>query len=374
MPPVSLSSTYIQEAPGEHRGYEYSRSHNPTRYAWERMIARLEGSRLTEEEDVSFGGFAFASGLAAIGTALELLDAGDHLIASDDLYGGTHRLFSNVRMRSQGLSVSFVDMTDPQQIMDALKDRTRMIWVETPSNPMLKLADLDAIVDLARERDILTACDNTFATPILQKPLDHGFDIVMHSSSKYLSGHSDCVGGVLVTGRTEQAKEIRFLQNAIGAIQSPFDAYMALRGTKTLVVRMQQHCLNASLAVELLSANERIERVIYPGSRNHPQHDLFVRQMAASGRPLGGGMVSIVLAGGIDASRRFLKSLRIFSLAESLGGVESLVEHPALMTHATVAPDVRAQLGIDDGLIRLSFGIEDPGDLVADLEQACAAM
>lgn len=365
MPPISLSSTYIQQSPGKHAGYEYSRSHNPTRYAWERCIAALEGSGLTEEQDVSHGGFAFASGLAAIATALDLLDTGDEVLAMDDLYGGTNRLFSQVKERSAGLKITYVDMTDPQRVADAITDRTKMIWVETPTNPTLKLVDLKAVSEIAREKGIITVCDNTFATPMLQRPLELGFDMVMHSSTKYLGGHSDVVGGVLVTNRADLAERLRFLQNAVGAVLGPFDAYMTLRGTKTLSVRMERTAASAARIAAHLEAHESVERVVYPGLASHPQHDLAMRQMAN-----GGGMITIFLTGGLAESRRFLEKVKIFALAESLGGVESLIEHPAIMTHASVPADQRETLGISDSLVRISVGIEGVDDLIADLDQA----
>jgi len=367
MPPVSFSSTFAQSSPGVHAGFEYSRSHNPTRFAWERMLAALEGSGLTDAEDTTRGGFAFASGLAAIGTALEMLDAGATLLAMDDLYGGTNRLFSRVRARSQGLDVRYVDMTDPQRVADALDDSVRMIWVETPTNPTLKLVDLDAIAELAKDRDVITVCDNTFATPVAQRPLEHGFDMVMHSTTKYLGGHSDVVGGALVTRRADLAEQLRFLQNSIGSVAGPMDAYLALRGAKTLALRMERHQQSALRIARMLEAHPAVERVVYPGLESHPQHALAKRQMRNFG-----GMITIFLAGGLDAARRFLESVEVFALAESLGGVESLIEHPAIMTHASVPPAMREQLGISDGLVRLSVGIEDADDLVADLEQALA--
>ncbi len=374
MPPVCLSSTYAQESPGRHRGFEYSRSHNPTRFALERCLARIEGSTLGAAEDVSFGGFAFASGLAAIGTALELLDAGAHVIAMDDLYGGTYRLLTAVRERSQGLDVTYVDMTDPDRVAAAITDRTRMIWVETPTNPTLKIVDLPAVAGLARGRDIITVCDSTFATPILQRPLEHGFDIVMHSATKYLGGHSDVVGGALVTGRRDLAERIRFLQNAVGSIMGPFDCYLTLRGIKTLAVRVQRHGANALELARWLEKHPRVARVVYPGLPSHPQHELASRLMSMDGSPSAGGMITIELAGGLAESRRFLEGLRLFALAESLGGVESLIDHPAIMTHASVPPDVRARLGITDSLVRLSVGIEAAEDLIADLEAALEAV
>ena len=357
MPPIYTSSTYAQASPGEHQGFEYSRSHNPTRFAYERCVANLEsGTR----------GFAFASGMAATATMLELLDAGDHLIASDDLYGGTYRLLSNVRERTQGLRVSYVDMRDPANIAAAITDATRMIWVETPSNPMLKLVDLDAVVASARGRNILTVADNTFATPCAQRPLEHGFDLVMHSATKFLNGHSDMVGGVAVVGdNAELAQRMEYLQNAIGGIAGPFDAYLALRGLKTLPLRMQRHSENAGELAAWLEQHPAVEQVIYPGLPSHPQHALAQRQMAQFG-----GMITLTLKGGLDESRRFLERTELFQLAESLGGVESLIEHPAIMTHASVPAATRAELGISDSLCRLSVGIEDLSDLRADLEQA----
>jgi len=374
MPPVSLSTTYIQQSPGVHQGFEYTRSHNPTRYAWERMIAHLETSGISEEQDPSCGGFAFSSGLAAIATALELLSSGDHVIAMDDLYGGTHRLLSRVRERSQGLQISYVDMTDPNRVADAMTDRTRMIWVETPTNPTLKLVDLRAIADIARGRNVITVCDNTFATPILQRPLELGFDLVMHSSTKYLGGHSDALGGVLIARDPQLAERLRFLQNAIGSVAGPLDAYLTLRGTKTLAIRMDRHCASAERIARHLESHRKIERVVYPGLSSHPQHSLAATQMQRNGVAAGGGMITIYLKGGLAESRRFLENVRLFALAESLGGVESLIEHPAIMTHASVPADTRRELGIDDALVRLSVGIEDPDDLVNDLERGLAAV
>ncbi|MFG0329648.1 MAG: trans-sulfuration enzyme family protein [Phycisphaerales bacterium] len=368
MPPITLSSTYVQESPGRHKGFEYSRSHNPTRYALERSIARLEGANV--DGDVTGGGFAFASGLASIGTALELLDSGDHLIAMDDMYGGTYRLMSRVRERSQGLKVTYVDMTDLDALRDAITDETKMIWVETPTNPTLKLVDLEAIAGMARERGIITVCDNTFASPILQRPLEHGFDMVMHSATKYLGGHSDVVGGLLVTNRSDLAEKLRFMQNAIGSVMGPFDSYLVLRGIKTLAIRMERHSSNAARVAEWLAKHPKVERVAYPGLDSHPQADLAAKQMRINGEPAGGGMITIWLEGGIDESRRFLERVHLFALAESLGGVESLIEHPAIMTHASVPPETRAELGISDSLCRLSVGIESVEDLIADLEQA----
>ena len=374
MPPICLSTTYAQRAPGEHQGFDYSRGTNPSRYAFERCIAKLEGSDLTEDQDISCGGFAFASGLASIGVTLDLLDSGDHVIAMDDLYGGTGRLFSRIRERSAGLTFSLVDMTDPRKVQEAITDRTKLIWTETPTNPLLKLVDLDAIATIGREHGILTACDNTFASPMLQRPLDYGFDITMHSVTKYLGGHSDVLGGVLVTKKSDLAERIRFIQFAGGAVLSPFDCYLALRGLKTLAVRMRQHCESGAKIAAWLEDHELVERVIYPGLSSHPQYELGQKQMLFNGKPAGGGMITIFLRGGIEESRTFLENIRIFTLAESLGGVESLIEHPAIMTHASVPPERRKLLGISDNLIRLSVGIEDTDDLIADLERAFTAI
>lgn len=374
MPPVCLSTTYAQESPGRHKGFEYSRSHNPTRYALERGIARVEGTTLSEAEDVTYGGFAFASGLAATATALELIDSGDHVIAMDDLYGGTYRLLTNVRERSQGLDVTYVDMTEIDRLAAAITDRTKLIWVETPTNPTLKLVDLAAVTELARDRGILTVCDNTFATPMLQRPLEHGFDIVMHSATKYITGHSDALGGLLITNRRDLAERLRFLQNAIGAVLGPFEAYLVLRGMKTLAVRMERHCANAARIAAWLDGQPAVARVTYPGLAGHPQHELARRQMRLGGEPAGGGMITIHLEGGLAQSRRFLESVRIFALAESLGGVESLIEHPAIMTHASVPPEARTALGISDSLVRISVGIESCDDLIADLDAALSAV
>ncbi len=379
MPPIYLSSTYAQESPGAHKGFEYSRSHNPTRYAFEKCIATLEGSGLTADQDVSYGGFAFASGLAATATCLELIDSGDHVIAMDDLYGGTFRLMSNVRERSMGLKISYVDMTDASRIEQAITQRTRMIWVETPTNPTLKLVDLKAVAAIAKKHNLIAVCDNTFATPMLQRPLEHGFDIVMHSATKYLGGHSDVIGGVLVTNRTDLAERLRFLQNAIGSVMGAFDSYMTLRGLKTLNVRMRQHCKNALELAQWLEQHPKVDRVIYPGLTSHPQHELAKKQMGMHCRKGDcmsgfGGMITIYLKGGLNESRRFLEHVELFALAESLGGVESLIEHPAIMTHASVPPQTRAKLGISDTLVRISAGIEDIDDLIRDLDHALAAV
>ena len=374
MPPVSLSSTYIQASPGKHAGFVYGRGHNPTRYALERCIAALEGSTLTEEQDITNGGFAFASGLAATATILDLLEAGDHVIAMDDLYGGTFRLMTGVRERSQGLAVSYIDMTDPLRLTEAITDRTRMIWVETPSNPLLKIADLEAVAAIGSRHGILTVCDSTFATPILQRPLALGMDVVMHSATKYLGGHSDLIAGVVVTSDTEIAQRLRFLQNAVGSILGPFESYLVLRGIKTLAVRMRQHCEGGQRIAEWLAVHKKVQRVSYPGLESHPQHAIARRQMHLECSPAGGGMVTIWLSGGLQEARRFLEAVRLFTLAESLGGVESLIEHAAIMTHSSLGPQRRKELGISDNLIRISIGIEDPDELIADLDQALEAV
>ena len=373
MPPIFTSSTFIQESPGVHKGYEYSRSHNATRFAAERLIANIEGSKLTEEEDRTNGGFCFASGLAAISTALEMLDCGDSIVCMDDVYGGTNRLLNKVRKRSQGLKVEFVDMTDIAKLEAAVKaHKPKMIWVETPTNPTLKLVDLAAVAKIGKACGAITVCDNTFATPLLQRPLELGMDMVMHSTTKYLGGHSDTVGGALIVGDKALAEKLRFMQNAIGSVMGPFDAYLTLRGIKTLAVRMRQHCTSAARIAAWLEAHPKVARVVYPGLASHPQHALAARQMRLDGAPAGGGMITIFLKGGIAESRRFLENVHIFALAESLGGVESLIEHPAIMTHASVPPEQRQQLGISDSLVRLSVGIEHTDDLLKDLEQALA--
>ena len=357
MPPIYATSTYVQESPGQHKGFEYSRTHNPTRFAYERCLADLEGGT---------AGFAFASGMAATATILDLLDQGSHVIAMDDLYGGSYRLFERVRRRSAGLTFSFVDLSDPDALDDAIRPETRMIWVETPTNPLLKLVDLSRLAEQARGRGILSVCDNTFASPWVQRPLELGFDLVMHSATKYLNGHSDMVGGIVAVGdNPELAEQLGFLQNAVGAVAGPFDSFLALRGLKTLALRMQRHCENAAAVAAFLDSHPEVEAVYYPGLPSHPQHDLAGRQMHAFG-----GMVSAVVAGGLPTARRFLERVEIFALAESLGGVESLIEHPAIMTHASIPAEKRADLGIGDGLVRLSVGVEDADDLIADLSRA----
>ena len=356
MPPIYATSTYAQESPGRHKGYEYSRTRNPTREAYEQCIADLEsGTR----------GFAFASGMAATATILELVPAGSHVIAMDDLYGGTRRLFEGVRKASAGLEFSFVDLTELAALRAAIRDETRLLWIESPSNPLLKIADLESVAALAHEHGILVAADNTFATPYSQRPLEFGCDIVMHSATKFINGHSDIVGGIAVTADAALGERLAYLQNSIGAIAGPFDSFLALRGVKTLAVRMQRHCENAARIASWLEGDARIERVLYPGLPSHPQHELAKRQMQGFG-----GIVTVFVKGDLETARRFLERARVFTLAESLGGVESLVDHPAIMTHASVPAERRAELGISDQLVRLSVGIEDADDLIADLDQA----
>ena len=358
MQPIYATSTYVQSSPGVHKGFEYSRTQNPTRFAYERCVADLEGGKQ---------GYAFASGLAATATLLDTLEPGSHVIASDDMYGGTYRLFARVREKSAGLKFSYVDMREPNNVEAAIRPETRLIWVETPTNPMLKLVDLSAIAAIARKHKLLAAADNTFASPYLQRPLEHGFGLVMHSATKYLNGHSDVVNGMLVVGDDDElAERITFLQNAVGAVAGPFDSFLVLRGLKTLAVRMQRHCENALALAHWLEKHPKVAKVYYPGLASHPQHALAGRQMTRGY----GGMISIELKGGLEDSRRFLERCEIFALAESLGGVESLIEHPAIMTHASVPAEARAQLGISDSLCRLSVGIEDVEDLKADLDQA----
>jgi cystathionine gamma-lyase len=357
MQPIYATSTYVHESPGVHKGYDYSRSQNPTRFAFERCLADLEEGQ---------AGFAFASGLAAEAAVLELLDHGSHILVCDDLYGGTYRLFEQVRRRSANLDVTYLDPTDLSAFEAAIRPNTRMIWVESPSNPLLKLIDLADVVELAKRRGLLSVIDNTFATPYCQRPLSVGFDIVVHSTTKYVNGHSDIIGGAIVTGdNAELTERVRFVQNAVGAIAGPFDSFLALRGLKTLALRMERHCSNALQVAEWLERQPGLTRVIYPGLKTHPQHALAQRQMNGYG-----GMISALLAGGLARSRRFLERCRLFMLAESLGGVESLIESPALMTHASMPPEKRAAVGIDDGLVRISVGIEDVRDLIVDLEQA----
>ena len=357
MVPIYATSTYAQASPGVHQGFEYSRSQNPTRFALERALADLESGTK---------GYAFASGLAAISTLLDALDAGDHVIASEDLYGGSFRLFDKVRRRSAALEFSFVDLADLAAIEAAITPRTRLIWAETPTNPMLRLADLEAIAGLARRRGLVAAADNTFASPYVQRPLELGFDVVMHSTTKYIGGHSDVVGGALVVGENAALRDqLTFLQNAVGGIASPFDRYLTLRGLKTLALRMQRHCENGLAVATWLEARLGAGRVIYPGLASHPQHALARRQMHGFG-----GMVTAILDRDLGGTRRMLERTRLFTLAESLGGVESLIEHPAIMTHASIPAETRARIGIADSLVRLSVGVEDASDLIADLDQA----
>ena len=361
MTPIYATSTYVQSSPGEHQGFEYSRSHNPTRQAYERCVADLENG---------CEGFAFASGMAAAATIMELLDSGSHIIAMNDLYGGSNRLFNQVKKRTANLDICFVDLTDPANFEKAIKDNTRLVWVETPTNPMLRLVDLEAIAAIAKAHNIIAVCDNTFATPYVQTPLDAGFDIVMHSATKYLNGHSDMVGGIAVVGDNDELREqLGFLQNSVGAVAGPFDCFLALRGVKTLALRMRQHCSSAQKIAEHLEKHAKVERVFYPGLPSHPQHELACKTMHGFG-----GMLSLTIKGGLKEATEFLKNCQIFALAESLGGVESLIEHPAIMTHASVPKESRDELGISDSLIRISVGVEDCEDLIADLEQALAAI
>ena len=358
--PIYATSTYLQEAPGVHKGLDYGRSHNPTRFAYERAVASLEGGT---------HGFAFSSGLAASSTVIDTLPSGSHIIAMDDLYGGTYRLFERVKRGASGHDFTYVDLSDASKLEAAIKPNTRMVWIETPTNPLLKLADISAIAALAKVRGLITVVDNTFASPYLQNPLALGADVVVHSATKYINGHSDIIGGVAITSNPALAEKITFLQNAIGSIASPFDSFLAHRGLKTLGIRLQRHSENALALAQWLEQQSDIERVFYPGLPSHPQHELAKRQM-----PNGfGGMISIIIKGGLPRATAFLKAVRIFTLAESLGGIESLIEHPAIMTHASIPADVRKKIGIDDGLIRLSVGIENLEDLRADLKRALAA-
>jgi cystathionine gamma-lyase len=356
--PIYATSTYAQSSPGVNKGYEYSRSANPTRDAFQRCVADLESGTQ---------GYAFASGLAAISTILELFDAGAHVIASDDLYGGSFRLFDKVRKRSAGMTFSFVDFRDPANVEAAITDKTRLIWCETPTNPMLRLCDLEAIAAIAKRRGVVTCADNTFASPYVQRPIELGFDLVMHSTTKYLNGHSDIVSGCAVVGENREiAERLAFLHNAVGGVASPFDAYLAHRGVKTLAIRMQRHCESALRIAEWLEAQPGVAQVIYPGLKSHPQHELAQRQMTGGF----GGMITVILDRDLEGTKRMLERTHLFTLAESLGGVESLIEHPAIMTHASIPPAQRQDLGIHDGLIRLSVGIEDGDDLIADLKYA----
>ena len=356
--PIYATSTYAQESPGIFKGYDYSRTSNPTRKSLEVCMADLEAGG---------AGFAFASGMAATATILELLDSGDHLISMDDVYGGTYRLFENVRKRSAGIEFSFANLSDPESLLANLQENTKMIWVESPSNPLLKIVDLGGVSAFAKEHGLITVCDNTFCSPYIQKPLELGFDLVVHSATKYLNGHSDVVGGIAVCSsqRQDLAEDLGFLSNSIGSIMSPFDSFLVLRSLKTLPVRMQQHCANASLVASFLQSHAGIKKVYYPGLSDHPNHAVAKSQMNGFG-----GMVTAVLKGGLGSAKKFLERTELFTLAESLGGVESLIEHPATMTHASIPPEIRKALGIDDGLVRLSVGIEAVDDLIEDLDNA----
>ena len=364
MPPIYATSTFVQESPGVHKGLDFGRSHNPTRWALERCVADLESGAQA---------FAFASGLAAIATVLELADSGSHIIAGDDMYGGTYRLFERIRKRSAGHEFTYVDLTDPQALLAALRPETRMVWIETPTNPMLKLADLAAIATICRARGVITVCDNTFASPIVQRPLEFGIDIVVHSTTKYMNGHSDIIGGIAVVGGEPHQgawrEQLGFLQNSVGAIQGAFDSFLVLRGIKTLALRLERHCASALDLAQWLESEPKVGKVFYPGLASHPQHALARRQMNGFG-----GIISIQLNTDLAGARRFLERCDVFTLAESLGGVESLIEHPALMTHATIPQAQRALLGISDGLIRLSVGVEHVEDLRDDLRAALAAI
>jgi cystathionine gamma-lyase len=353
MTPIYATSTYVQESPGKHKGYEYSRTQNPTRMAYERCVANLEGG---------IAGFAFASGLAAAATVLDLLDSGSHVIAMDDLYGGTYRLFEKVRRRSAGLDFSFLDLNDSAAMKAALKPNTRMIWAETPTNPMLKLVDLAKVAAFAKKHGLILVVDNTFCSPMIQRPIEYGADLVLHSATKYLNGHSDMVGGIVVAGSKELAEQMGFLQNSVGAVAGPFDAFLAMRGLKTLHLRMKAHCESALELAKWLEKHPAVERVIYPGLKSHTQHALAKRQMNGFG-----GIITIEVKGGLKKAKRMLERCELFALAESLGGVESLIEHPAIMTHASVPVANRKRLGISDGLIRLSVGVEDLADLRKEL-------
>ena len=358
MMPIYTSSTFKQESPGVHKGYDYSRSGNPTRKAFEECMASLEDG---------IKGYGFSSGVAAISACVELLEPGDHVIAMDDLYGGTVRLFNEIKTKSQGINITYVDMTDFDNVEKAYTDKTKMIFVETPTNPLLKIADLEKIANFAKEKKILSVCDNTFASTYIQKPLNFGIDIVLHSATKYLGGHSDLIAGVLVIGKDDKSllEKMANIQNSLGPITSTFDSYLILRSLKTLSLRMERHSNNALLLANELINHEKIQKVIYPGLESHPQHQLAKKQMNGFG-----GIISIELSGGLEASKSFLEKTKIFSLAESLGGVESLIEHPALMTHASVPAEIRDKIGITDGLIRLSVGIESVEDLIEDIDQA----
>ena len=356
MTPISVSSTYVQESPGVHKGYDYSRSGNPTREALENCIAELEDG---------LKGFAFSSGMAATSTVLEILDSGDHIIAMDDLYGGTYRLFENVRKRSAGLEFTFTDLSNLENLESSIKPNTKMIWVESPTNPLLKVVDLREVAGFAKRNGLIAVCDNTFCSPYVQKPLDMGFDIVVHSATKYLNGHSDVIGGIAVSSDQSLSDQLTYLANATGSVMSPFDSFLVLRSLKTLAVRMERHCANAMQIAIFLEKHEAIEKIYYPGLESHPQHVIAAQQMSSFG-----GMISVVLKGGLESAISFLERTKLFTLAESLGGVESLIEHPAIMTHASIPKSIRDEIGIVDGLVRLSVGIETLEDLISDLDTA----
>ena len=360
MTPIYASSTFVQDSPGVHKGYEYARTGNPTRKAYEMCMADLEGG---------LDAYAFASGLSAADTVLSLLNSGDEILAMDDLYGGSRRLFENVRKRTSNLQFTFGNLSDAPNIESLITKNTKMIWVETPTNPTLKIVDLDYVAKVAKKHNIITVADNTFCSPYIQRPIEHGFDIVVHSATKFLNGHSDMVGGIAVCALKEHSEQIAYLQNSVGAIQGPFDAFLALRGLKTLSLRMERHCSNAMKIAEYLTKQDLVKHVYYPGLKNHAGHEVAQRQMNGYG-----GIVTCVILGGLDAAKRFLETCQIFQLAESLGGVESLIEHPAIMTHAAVPEEVRNKLGIEDGLIRLSVGVEDIDDLINDLDRAILAV
>jgi cystathionine gamma-lyase len=361
MTPIYATSTFAQQSPGVHKGYDYSRSGNPTRTALETCVASLENGQW---------GFAFASGLAAENAILEILDAGSHIIAMNDMYGGTFRLFDKVKKHSAALEVSYIDLNNEKQLEDSVRDNTRLIWVETPTNPMLTIVDLQKVSAFAKKHNLITVCDNTFASPVLQDPFSLGIDVVVHSATKYLNGHSDIIAGIVVVHKNEQlAQKIKFVQNATGAVLSPFDSFLLMRGLKTLQLRMEKHCENAFKLAEFLENHPKVEKVIYPGLKSFPQHELAKQQMQGFG-----GMITFLLNGGLEESRRFLENTKIFALAESLGGIESLIEHPAIMTHASIPKKTREELGVADNLIRVSVGLEDIEDLIADMEEALAAI
>lgn len=355
--PIYATSTYVQQSPGVHKGYEYTRSHNLTRYAYERCVADLEGGTK---------GFAFASGMAASATILDMLESGDHVISTDDLYGGSYRLFENVRKGSAGLKFTFADLSDPENLEKSLTPETKMIWVETPTNPLLKLIDLKAVAKFAKERGLLTVCDNTFSSPYFQRPLEFGFDMVIHSATKYINGHSDMIGGLVVVGENPEIEEkMTYLQNAVGAVQGPFESFLVLRSLKTLHLRMERHGENALAIAKWAESHPKIEKVLYPGLTSHPQHELAKRQMNGFS-----GIVTIFIKGGLKETRKFMERTKLFALAESLGGVESLSTHPAIMTHASIPREIREKIGITDNLVRLSVGVENIDDLIDDLEAA----